>query len=206
MLEAREIMLVWVQDIGFDLALGWDHCGTWEEWKNDPEIMLAAVRENRCSYNSILCASKELKDNCEFMLAVVRQELIWTALEYASERLKNNGEFILKAVEISPFALNYAYRFLTFDKDEEDDIDFSLDAKESDYDREFMLQAVQSKWVYRPPSARGSNLPNNKREHHTSRYAQDPKMGMKESDADKNANWRSEKVKAVPQRANHSFQ
>ena len=78
-------------------------------------------------------------------------------LKYASERLKNNGEgFIVEAVKISPSALNYAYRFLTFDEDEEKeyDVDFSLDAEKSEDDRKFMLQVVESKWAYRTPQYR----------------------------------------------------
>ena len=73
------------------------------ELKNNPEVVMAAVRQN---YHALEYASEELKSNPEFMLEVVKQNGL--ALEYASEELKSDSKIVMAAVKQYHQALQYA--------------------------------------------------------------------------------------------------
>ena len=81
-----------------------------EELKNNPEVVMAAVKQN---YHALKYASEDLKSNSEFMLEAVK--LNYNVLEYAGEEMKSNSEFVLEAVKQNGFALEYASEELKSD-------------------------------------------------------------------------------------------
>ena len=74
-----------------------------EELKNNPEVVLAAVKQN---YNALEYASGEIKSNPEFMLEALKQ--YYRVLQYASGDLKSDFAFMLEAVKQNGFTLEYA--------------------------------------------------------------------------------------------------
>ena len=74
-----------------------------EELKNNPEVVLAAVKQN---YNALEYASGEIKSNPEFMLESLKQ--YYRVLQYASGDLKSDFVFMLEAVKQNGFTLEYA--------------------------------------------------------------------------------------------------
>ena len=114
------------------------------ELKNNPEVVMAAVRQN---YHALEYASEELKSNPEFMLEVVKQNGL--ALEYASEEMRSNPTIILEAIKQNGFALVYA------SEDLKSNSEFMLEAVKLNYNvleyageemksnPEFMLEAVK---------------------------------------------------------------
>ena len=81
-----------------------------EELKNNPEVVMAAVKQN---YHALKYASEDLKSNSEFMLEAVK--LNYNVLEYASEEMRSNPAVILEAIKQNGFALEYASEELKSD-------------------------------------------------------------------------------------------
>ena len=114
-----------------------------EELKNNPEVVMAAVKQN---YHALEYASEDLKANSEFMLEAVKQD--YYALEYASEEMRSNPAVILEAIKQNGFALVYASEDLKANSE------FMLEAVKQDYyaleyasedlkaNLEFMFEAV----------------------------------------------------------------
>ena len=115
-----------------------------EELKNNPEVVMAAVKQN---YHALKYASEDLKSNSEFMLEAVK--LNYNVLEYASEEMRSNPAVILEAIKQNGFALEYA------SEDLKSNSEFMLEAVKLNYNvleyageemksnSEFVLEAVK---------------------------------------------------------------
>ena len=73
------------------------------ELKNNPEVVMAAVRQN---YHALEYASEELKSDSKIVMAAVKQ--YHQALQYASDEIKSNFEFVKKVVNLNGLALRFA--------------------------------------------------------------------------------------------------
>ena len=73
-----------------------------EELKNNPEVVLAAVKKD---YHALQYAGEELKSNPEIIMEAVKQNGL--ALQYASEELKSNLEIVMEAIKQNYKALEY---------------------------------------------------------------------------------------------------
>jgi histidinol phosphatase-like PHP family hydrolase len=119
------------------------------EWKNDREVVLAAVEQNGLALEF---ASDALKNDPLVVLAAVEQN--GRALEFASDALKNNRRIVLAAVELNFWAFQFASDALTNDREvvlaavKQDGwaLAFASDALKND--RDVVLAAVeQNGWT-----------------------------------------------------------
>ena len=84
------------------------------EFKNDPEILLAALAHSYGDYTVFQFASAELRNNKEFVLSLVSK--YGDALRDAPDTFRNDKEFMLHAVNIDIATLKHASPDILDDK------------------------------------------------------------------------------------------